>query len=58
MMSEKIAIDPSLFVMKPFRVVSFYRVMSVERERLNPPSTYNFPIFLCKIADKLSALPG
>lgn len=54
----KIAIYPSLLAMKPFRVVSFYRVMSVERERLNPSSTHNFPIFLCKIAHKLSALPG
>lgn len=58
MISEKIAIDPSLLVMKPFRIVSFYRVTSVEREMVNPPSTHNFPIFLFKIADKLSALPG
>lgn len=57
MMSEKI-INPSLLVMKPFRVVSFYRVMSVERERVNSPSTHNFLIFLCKIANKPLALPG
>lgn len=57
-MNEKIAINPSLLVMKPFCVVSFYRFMSVERKRVNPPSTHNFLIFLCKMADKLSALPG